>query len=629
MKVNIIFSRKNENAITDANILMFLFKKIKHTIDTKFVDSESFKCDNATMNIFIGIVNPLLIYYAKTNILLFDDAIFPKANLYTLRDIDYVFTKTEEISRLLQDTVSKNKIVNIGWRSTDLNSSNQHREYNKFLLFCYDKSQISLYQKIIRGWNNEERLQGEDGPSLHVVNYHLTQIPENEITNKSIFIEKGISQEQFETIFNKYATHICLDEHFNFSHYLNQSMLCKSLVLVPNGKVSEFAGGDYAFYVEGKASKHKSLLGEKFVFDWASFVSRVLEITRLGDKLLQTLGQSARSDALKYQARNDAIFKEEFTRIIKESIGKPKPQNHINRKKIKGSDLPSVSVVTLTHNRKKFFRLAIFNFNQIDYPRDKLEWVIYDTSNSENQVESLLPSLDKRGKYNIKYFKSDCLESIGESRNFAMKNCNNDIIVFFDDDDYYPSESVKLRVTPLIDDPGVNIVSCTALGTFEINKYLSFVDYPELTLTPSKRFRIGSMAIRRNIIGKNDNFWCDKKSINEFHTLISSNLRSVYEISWEKVIVSLVHTKNTTWRKIPDNIDVNKNECQFGFGEKMFKFLVELDISDEELREREELKKRKIEEALKEAQSRQNPENVQGGGGGEEEAVVAQEIAAN
>ena len=44
-----------------------------------------------------------------------------------------------------------------------------------------------------------------------------------------------------------------------------------------------------------------------------------------------------------------------------------------------------------------------------------------------------------------------------------------------------------------------------------------------------------------------------------------------------------------------------------------------------------ELKKRKIEEALKEAQSRQNPENVQGEGEGEGEgeAVVAQEIAAN
>ena len=610
MKVNIIFSRSNENSITDANILLFLFKKIKHNVEPKFVDIESYKCDNATMNIFIGLVNPVLVYHAKTNILLFDDSVFPRSNLYSLRDIDYVFTKTDEITRLLKDSVSTEALINIGWRSTDLNSNSQEREYNKFLLFCYDKNQSNLYQKIIKAWNAEEQLV-DSNVSLHVVNFQLANMKESDITNSSIVIEKGISQEKFEAIFNRYGTHICLDEHFHFSHYLNQSMLCKSLLIVPNSTVKGFACGDYAFYVEGKKTRHKTLFGSKFVFDEASFISRVLEVGRLSDELRENLGTSARLDALKYQSKNDHVFREEFTRIIKESISKPKPVNYLTRKPLKDSELPSVSVVTLTHNRKKFFRLAIFNFNQIDYPRDKLEWIIYDTSNNENRVEDLLPSEDKRGKYNIKYFKSNSLESIGESRNFAMKNCSNDIIVFFDDDDYYPAESVKKRVGPLVDDSTLNIVTCSAMGTFEINKYLSYVDYSGFVGSPSKRMRIGSMAIRRNIIGKNDNFWCDKTSINEFHNILSSNLRNVREISWEGVIVSLVHTKNTTWRKIPDGVGGgSKNDCHFGFGEKMFKFLVELDKSDEELKEKEELKKKKIEEALKEAKARENPEDA-------------------
>ena len=38
MKVNIIFSQKNESSLTDANILVFLFRKIKHNIEPKFVD---------------------------------------------------------------------------------------------------------------------------------------------------------------------------------------------------------------------------------------------------------------------------------------------------------------------------------------------------------------------------------------------------------------------------------------------------------------------------------------------------------------------------------------------------------------------------------------------------------------
>jgi glycosyltransferase involved in cell wall biosynthesis len=568
------------------------------------------------MNIFIGAVNPLLIYYAKTNILLFDESVFPRASLYTLRDIDYVFTKTDEITRLLQDSVSKDKLVNIGWRSTDLNSNFKHRDYNKCLLFCHDNKQTSLYQKIIKAWNDDDRLNSDSGLTLHVVNFQITKMKESDITNSSIVIEKGISQEKFEIIFNSYGTHICLDEHYNFSHYLNQSMLCKSLLILPNSTVRNVADGDYAFYVEGKKSRHKSLFGSRFVFDGTSFVSRVLEVGRLSNELRENLGAKARNDALKYHSKNDFVFRETFTKIVKESVGKPKPINHITRKPIKDSELPTVSVVTLTHNRKKFFRLAIFNFNQIDYPKDKLEWVIYDTSNKENRVEDLLPGEDKRSKYNIKYFKSDCVETIGESRNFALKNCSNDIVVFFDDDDYYPSESVKRRVTPLVDDDNISMVACSALGTFEINKYISFVDYPTLFESGSRRMRIGTLALRRNIIGKNENYWCDKTSINEFHTIISSNLRNIREISWEGVIVSLVHTKNTTWRKIPQGNEQTKNTCEFGFGEKMFKFLTELDKSDEELIEQEELKKRKIEEALKEAQSRQNP-TTEGGDGGE------------
>ena len=43
MKVNIILSNENENSITDANIINFLFKKIKHNLDVKIVNLNSFK----------------------------------------------------------------------------------------------------------------------------------------------------------------------------------------------------------------------------------------------------------------------------------------------------------------------------------------------------------------------------------------------------------------------------------------------------------------------------------------------------------------------------------------------------------------------------------------------------------
>ena len=121
------------------------------------------------------------------------------------------------------------------------------------------------------------------------------------------------------------------------------------------------------------------------------------------------------------------------------------------------------------------------------------------------RVDGLLPPLESRKKYNIKYIHSDIVETIGTSRNNAIKECNNEYVVFYDDDDYYYSDSVKNRIHPFMCDENVNIECCSALASFEINKFYSFIDYPSLLSSPLKRFRVGSMAIKREL------FWKEKR----------------------------------------------------------------------------------------------------------------------
>ena len=60
-----------------------------------------------------------------------------------------------------------------------------------------------------------------------------------------------------------------------------------------------------------------------------------------------------------------------------------------------------MSLVTLVHNRKEFFNLSVYNYNTADYPKDKLEWVVFDTSKEDQKVEKLLPPQEERE--NIKY----------------------------------------------------------------------------------------------------------------------------------------------------------------------------------------------------------------------------------
>ena len=44
--------------------------------------------------------------------------------------------------------------------------------------------------------------------------------------------------------------------------------------------------------------------------------------------------------------------------------------------KIEDKDLPTVSIVTPTYNRRHLFSLPLYNFENFIYPKDKIEWIM-------------------------------------------------------------------------------------------------------------------------------------------------------------------------------------------------------------------------------------------------------------
>ena len=70
MKINFIVNDRDNDSVTDANILDFLFKKIKDKVDIKKINFNNYKCDNASINIFCGVINTLFLDYAKYNIII-------------------------------------------------------------------------------------------------------------------------------------------------------------------------------------------------------------------------------------------------------------------------------------------------------------------------------------------------------------------------------------------------------------------------------------------------------------------------------------------------------------------------------------------------------------------------------
>lgn len=108
----------------------------------------------------------------------------------------------------------------------------------------------------------------------------------------------------------------------------------------------------------------------------------------------------------------------------------------------KSSNIPIVSCIMPTHNRRLFVPQAIKYFLHQDYPNKEL--IIVDDGN--DRVIDLIPEDDR-----IKYIHQDKKSSIGNMRNLAVEKSKGEIIVHWDDDDWYSKNRISYQVQPLLE----------------------------------------------------------------------------------------------------------------------------------------------------------------------------------
>jgi glycosyltransferase involved in cell wall biosynthesis len=122
---------------------------------------------------------------------------------------------------------------------------------------------------------------------------------------------------------------------------------------------------------------------------------------------------------------------------------------------------PFVSVVTPTYNRKRFIPFLIQCYNSQSYPKDKMEWIIYD--DGSEPVDDLFNNLSFP---NIRYIYNSEKQNIGYKRNILNTEAKGDIIIAMDDDDYYPPERVAHVVNKFRSQPKYQLA-----GSSEIFMY--------------------------------------------------------------------------------------------------------------------------------------------------------------
>jgi glycosyltransferase involved in cell wall biosynthesis len=119
-------------------------------------------------------------------------------------------------------------------------------------------------------------------------------------------------------------------------------------------------------------------------------------------------------------------------------------QSNAKQKQTLKNYKPFVSVCTPTFNRRPFIPTMFACFKNQTYPMDRVEWIIVD--DGTDKIRDLVES---SGIPNIKYFELDKKMPLGEKRNYMHKQAKGSIIVYMDDDDYYPPERIEHAVDKL------------------------------------------------------------------------------------------------------------------------------------------------------------------------------------
>lgn len=104
------------------------------------------------------------------------------------------------------------------------------------------------------------------------------------------------------------------------------------------------------------------------------------------------------------------------------------------------NDLPLVSCIMPTYNRRKFIPYAIEYFLRQDYPNKEL--LIID--DGDDVIQDLVPPHDL-----IRYYRLDKKITLGAKLNLACDYANGNIIAHWDDDDWYMNARLSYQVDAL------------------------------------------------------------------------------------------------------------------------------------------------------------------------------------
>lgn len=105
-----------------------------------------------------------------------------------------------------------------------------------------------------------------------------------------------------------------------------------------------------------------------------------------------------------------------------------------------------ISICTCTYNRHRFLPLLAGCIASQSYAKSQIEWVVVDDSPEPCSPEGL----GRSAGVELVYRHNPIRLSLGAKRNLSHELCSGEIIVYMDDDDFYPSMRIQHAVDVLL-----------------------------------------------------------------------------------------------------------------------------------------------------------------------------------
>jgi len=159
----------------------------------------------------------------------------------------------------------------------------------------------------------------------------------------------------------------------------------------------------------------------------------------------------------------------------------------------KNTERPLVSICTPTFNRRPFIATMFQCFRNQNYPRNLMEWIIVD--DGTDKIQDLVKT---SGIPQIRYFPINKKMNLGAKRNFMHTKATGSILVYMDDDDYYPPDRVSHAVERLMANP-----QSLCAGSSELYLYFKHIKkmYQCGPYSPTHA-TAGTFAFRRELLSQ-------------------------------------------------------------------------------------------------------------------------------